>query len=385
MNSEQPEDLLSGLGEDWDPIRVDANLGLVHAKMRAQAKRRLVVGAGAAVLCALALLIYFVPSEERADAGCVQLADGSTATPLETGGEVVVDSSGDALTVLSLMSGGAVFSVERNPGRTFRVIAGDVVVEVIGTRFRVEVLEDRVEVEVFEGIVRARRGAQSVELRRGMTQVFELGAIEPAEALHDEHVDEPSLEDPGSESEVLVPGSEGPAAGVETSPETTAQGEASAHGEGRRARGWRELAREGEYDRAYDALEGASRPRSVADLMLAADAARFSGNSLRAIAFLREVRTAHGQDPRAGLAAFTEGRILLLQLGRPREAATAFSAARSISPRTALAEDALAREVEAHSRAGDSSRAETLGRRYLELYPEGRRMAAVRHHAGLND
>ncbi|MFK8004008.1 MAG: FecR domain-containing protein [Polyangiales bacterium] len=380
MNSEQPEDLLSGLGEDWDPIRVDANLGLLHAKMRAQAKRRAAMRAGVALVAVLALIFYFAPKEERVGAH-VQLADGSTATPLESGGEVVVDSSGDSLTVLSLVSGGAVFRVERNPGRTFRVVAEDVVVEVIGTRFRVEVLEESVEVEVFEGIVRARQGAQSVELRRGMTQVFELGAG-VAEAPND---DERSEASEGLPQDVAL---ELPAEEPEPEPEIEepAEAEASPQATERRDRSnWRELAREGEYDRAYDALEGASRPRGVADLMLAADAARFSGNSLRAVGFLREVRSAHRQDPRAGLAAFTEGRILLLQLGRPREAATAFSAARRLSPTAALAEDALAREVEAHSRAGDSSRAETLGRRYIELYPEGRRMAAVRHHAGLND
>lgn len=378
MNSEQPEDLLSGLGEDWDPIRVDANLGLMHAKMRAQSKRRRAVRASAALLCVVALVFYFAPSEEPATH--VQLADGSTATPLETGGEVIVDSSGDALTVLSLVSGGAVFRVERNPERTFRVVAEDVVVEVIGTRFRVELVEESVEVEVFEGVVRARQGEQSVELRRGMTQVFELDLSEGAEGDND--ASEPPEGTPLEETaEVLEPAMEEPAM------EEPAEGpEVSSHGTERRERSvWRELARDGEYDRAYDALEDAAPPRGVTDLLLAADAARFSGNSLRAVGFLREVRTAHGRDPRAGLAAFTEGRILLLQLGRPREAATAFSAARRISPRTALAEDALAREVEAHSRAGDSSRAETLGRRYVELYPEGRRMAAVRHHAGLND
>ena len=92
---------------------------------------------------------------------------------------------------------------------------------------------------------------------------------------------------------------------------------------------------------------------------------------------------AHSDDPRAALAAFTLGRVLLDELGRPREAQDAFSRARSLAPAAPLAEDALAREVEAASRAGDVARARALAVEYEVAYPAGTRLRAVRRHGGL--
>jgi hypothetical protein len=57
--------------------------------------------------------------------------------------------------------------------------------------------------------------------------------------------------------------------------------------------------------------------------------------------------SAFRSDPRAPLAAFTLGRVLLRELARPREAAAAFAQARALAPRGPFVEDALAREVEA--------------------------------------
>jgi transmembrane sensor len=75
--------------------------------------------------------------------------------------------------------------------------------------------------------------------------------------------------------------------------------------------------------------------------------------------------------------------VLLDELGRPGEAAEAFAKARSIAPSGPLADDALAREVEARSRAGDTARARSLAEDYLRRLPNGPRARLVRHHAGL--
>jgi transmembrane sensor len=91
---------------------------------------------------------------------------------------------------------------------------------------------------------------------------------------------------------------------------------------------------------------------------------------------------AHASDPRAGLASFTLGRVLLDELGRPREAADAFARARAAGG--PLAEDALAREVEATSRAGDTAKSRELARAYQHLYPHGRRAKAVSRFGGLD-
>ena len=148
---------------------------------------------------------------------------------------------------------------------------------------------------------------------------------------------------------------------------------------------WRPLAESGRYDEAHAALKQAG-PNAVrdetADLLLAADAARLSGYPSEAVPYLERVVRAHAGDPRSSLASFTLGRVLLDELGRPREAADAFARARRAGG--PLAEDALAREVEAASRAGDTTRSRELAREYQTLYPQGRRAKAVSRFGGLD-
>lgn len=91
----------------------------------------------------------------------------------------------------------------------------------------------------------------------------------------------------------------------------------------------------------------------------------------------------HASDPRAPLAAFALGRVLLDELGNPREAAEAFARAERLDPGGSLAEDALARQVEALSRAGESDAAHTAAQRYVERFPAGRRLASVRRFGGV--
>ena len=126
--------------------------------------------------------------------------------------------------------------------------------------------------------------------------------------------------------------------------------------------------------------EGIDRVRDdPSELLAAADVARMSKHSAQAVGPLRRLLASHSGDPRAPLAAFTLGRVLLDELGRPREAADAFSKAR----RGAMAEDALAREVEAWSRAGDATTARARADEYLKAYPNGRREKSVRKYGGI--
>jgi transmembrane sensor len=98
---------------------------------------------------------------------------------------------------------------------------------------------------------------------------------------------------------------------------------------------------------------------------------------------LERVVAQHASDSRAPLAAFTLGRVLLDQLGRPHEAAQAFAAARRLAPGGALAQDALAREVESWSRAGEADFARARAQEFIRLYPTSRRKKAVRRFGGL--
>ncbi len=148
---------------------------------------------------------------------------------------------------------------------------------------------------------------------------------------------------------------------------------------------WRPLAESGSYAEGCAALKQAG-PNAVrddtADLLLASDTTRLGGCPAEAIPYLERVVHDHTSDPRSSLASFTLGRVFLNELGRPREAAEAFARARKAGG--PLAEDALAREVEAASQAGDTSGSRELAREYLTRYPQGQRLKAVARFGGLD-
>jgi len=271
---------------------------------------------------------------EAATITVTQLSPGTDLEPLP-------DSHGRGF---ALRAGGARFTAQHDAEHPFVVTAGDISIEDIGTTFTVQyLLADKLEVAVEQGRVKVRaRGAQT-EISAGDRREFSVYASPDA---------------------------------LEKTKRAPASAEPSS---------WRPLAESGRYDEAHLALRKAG-PNAVrdetADLLLAADAARLSGYASEAVPYLERVVQAHASDPRSSLAAFTLGRVLLDELGRPREATDAFARARSAGG--PLAEDALAREVEAASRAGDTTRSRELARDYQTLYPNGRRAKAVARFGGLD-
>jgi len=150
---------------------------------------------------------------------------------------------------------------------------------------------------------------------------------------------------------------------------------------------WRRWAHEGDYESAFKSLETAGSAAvkdEPADLLLASDVARLSGHPTEAVDPLKRILRDHPSDPRAPLAAFTLGRVLLDELGRPADAAAAFSRALALAPGGPLEEDALAREVEAFSRAGDPDRAHEVAETYVSRFPAGRRLRSVQRFGGLD-
>jgi transmembrane sensor len=283
--------------------------------------------------------------EERSSE--LRLADGTIAAPIgpESAVELVEESA--ALARVRLVRGRARFDVRpQAQGRTFRVAAGAVEITVVGTRFVVEYSDEAVVVTVEEGLVRVRAPAGESELGAGQRGVYDVRVP--------------------SDPPAPVEAAENPPA-PEAGPD------------------WRALASRGDFDRAYEALEGANVRNRVDDLMLAADVSRLSGHPADAVRYLERVIDEHRGDPRAPLASFTLGRVLLGQLGQPQRAARAFELTRTLAPRGELAEDALAREVEAWSRAGATDRARSLAERYFARYPNGRRSRAVREFGGIAD
>jgi transmembrane sensor len=275
-----------------------------------------------------------VPSTLSAEAEReIALADGSNAR-VRAASDVLVLRDEPAHIELSLERGSAQFDVVPNKQREFTVRAGPVRVAVLGTVFTVEREDDRVRVSVTRGKVRVSSAASIAIVRAGESKTFEARSARAAVTA--------AREDPRAT--------------------------------------WRSLNKAGDYEGAYRQIAaGAAVPDDVEALMDAADAARFSDHPQAALGFLRKVTSKHEQSPAAPLAAFMSGQ-LLERMAAPLEAANAFRMARELAPTGSLAEDALAREVGAWSKAGRADEASSSARRYEEQYPGGRWLRAVQLH-----
>ncbi|HET9931892.1 MAG TPA: FecR domain-containing protein [Polyangiaceae bacterium] len=303
-----------------------------------------------------------------------ELTDGTRVTALSTDARVEpVEVSREAVRV-RLEAGGAHFDVAHVEGRHFQVQARDVLVTVLGTAFSVAVESGGVRVEVERGRVDVGFDGQHRILGAGERIFASEGAFRTGQSAPRSAA---SAEVPAIEPVPPVePSSEAPNSNAPSTRRAPAAAPSS----------WRTLAQDGDYRSAFERMqaEGSNAVRDEpGDLLFAADVARLSGHAALALPLLERVLRGHPHDSRAPLAAFTLGRTLLDSLGRPREAADAFGKARRLSPNGALAQDALAREVESWSRAGESVVARQRALEYLERYPGGRREKAVRYHGGL--
>jgi transmembrane sensor len=286
----------------------------------------------------------------------IVLSDGSQVVLLDPDSRAIVRQDVHARASVELIRGRARFEVVRRPERVFRVHSAGVNVQVLGTVFELE----RTALQTHVLVTRGRVAVSWNDGRRDLG-VSEAGWFPPAPPV--------SPTAPRAAS-----------AGVRESAQAP-----SAAAESRKVSGWRDTAERGEYARAYALLQQPGPvPLSVEELLLAADAARLSGHPEAALPYLRRVIDEHAQDSRASLAAFTLGGVLMQQLARPREAEAAYAKARALAVHSSLAQDALARQVEAAQRAGDPTHARALADEYLSRYPDGRRVHAVRRFAGLS-
>jgi transmembrane sensor len=327
--------------------------GAAERRQRRRTRRTLaaglVLGAAATVAVATVLRLSAVGSETvslpppprssvavphaASSAGSLEriaLRDDSRAIPLEPGTRVAVDEDSPERVRLRLDRGRARFEVTRRAERAFSVRAGSVTVTVIGTTFGVELVADRVGVSVEKGSVEVDWGVGQKRLVAG-----ERGWFPP----------------------LVVTG--------------TRDAAASGPSEGS--------------DRHATLAESSAIPPpalGAKELLSEVDAVRSQGQPERAVELLRQILREHPSDPRAPLAALTLGRLLLNELGRPREAAAAFRTVQEKAPASQFAEDALAREVEAWGSASERERARARALVYLEQYPAGRHVRRVRALAG---
>jgi transmembrane sensor len=344
-----------GSDEELDRVAVDRAMARLGGDLSPGARRRRLVvpsiglAALAAVAAAIALFVSHAPPAPQtalpvvpaapispAPARSFVLADGSEIAPDDGVTPVEITEQTPARTTVRLSAGSARFRVRHDVRRLFRVDAGPIAIEDLGTLFRVaHEPGGRVRVTVSEGRVAVISAASRsrIELGAGDDRVF------------------PAIAEPRHLSDPSIDTGKTPLGASKGAPRT----EARAHG-------------------ADDA----------ASLLAAADVARRSRSPRDALAPLRRLVERYPRDPRAPSAAFTLGWVLLNDLNRPREAAVAFADAERIAPRGALAEDAAARVAEAWRKANEPQRAAAAARHYAQTYPAGRYGALMRGLTGEN-
>jgi transmembrane sensor len=340
----------------------DVERGLASLEKRIVVRRRAKQGAiaAAAVTAAVLLSIQWrareavplaaAPSSVQPPASVQQpltTRDGSVATPLDAQAHLQLISDAPNAVALELLSGQAHFEVTPNPKRSYRVSAGLVEVEVLGTAFEVERRPDSrgsARVHVEHGVVRVRFGRDSATLRAGESGVFPPEV--PSQATREVAAAEP-----------------------EAQPTKPVQREQ-----------WRALARAGKHKEAFGSL-GKQPVEDLAGLLLAADAARLSGHPREAARYLEHLVQRYPESPSAPLAAFTLGRLSLYELKQPALAAGSFARAYTLDPKGPMAEDALAREAEAYHQAGDAERSKSAAERYLGRFRHGARRKEMARYA----
>jgi len=330
--------------------------GAARRRQRQKARARALLATTAAGAAALAL-VHFIPAHGPAPvpapqvaasaASPLRLSDGSLATPTGPGSTLAVLGESPQKVEVALRRGGARFEVVRAPKRAFSVQAGDVTVTVLGTVFTVERVADRIGVTVERGTVRVDWKVGTRELHRGESGWFPPLVVDSGGAPAE----------PARQAAPVVPP--------------------------RRERE-RESIRTAARSSAAVATAPAGGRETAEQLLAAADGERLAGHPGEGAAILQRLLCEHRHDARAPLAAFTLGRLLLMELDRPRDAAAAFAEVRALAPRGDFAEDALAREIEAWRRAGDGDRARARAEEYLRIYPKGRRVEAVKRFGELD-
>ncbi|HWA74641.1 MAG TPA: FecR domain-containing protein [Polyangiaceae bacterium] len=273
------------------------------------------------------------------------LSDGSRIE-LDTNSELEVLENDSANFSCVLRKGRGTFDVKPGGPRHWRIETSLVLVEVVGTRFIVQRTDEQTRVNVERGsvVVRGDRVPDGVQkLAAGQTLVVT-----------------PALR--------AATSSLAPALGA------PAQGESTHVVALPREGGVREAAKPAALS---PDLAPAARP---VDLLQAADEQRRRGDMRGAIQTLRAA-VVSAEPSRRAIAAFTLGKLLLDATGQASEAERAFRTCLRLSPPSSVAEDALARLVEAQARAGRTDAALTTARQYEQRYPSGRRLADVQRWA----
>jgi hypothetical protein len=302
---------------------------------------------------------------------------GSTVAVAPDSRVEVVAASSEKVAVV-LKHGVADFDVVRRADSSFSIAAGPFEVRVLGTAFRVAWSPDsrRFSVSVTRGKVVVvgplLDGEQavsagvtcSVDLGTGRSWLGESlarGSVAPAPASASSGSAEPPPADPA------------PAA-LRATPVRAAASNTAGSGEkapGKAPQSWRELEREGQFDKAVDAavqsgLDEIYDLASTEDLMSLARAARLIGRGDISTGALLSCRKRFAGTRDASMAAYLLGRN-----ASPPDAVRWFSAYLAEEPAGAWAREAMGRLVEAHFAAGNKVLAREAAQKYLTRHPSG--------------
>lgn len=307
----------------------------------------------------------------------IELGDGSRAVGPGSGALILVSET-DSQVSFTLESGKAWFDVKPSDERRVEVVVDDVRVNVSGTEFVVEVVGDFVHVWVHRGEaeVHSPEGVDSLgegEERRFPSKNSAEESPKRVRILTDtkrstrEKI--PSSERSRTDKSRLNKGKSHDSDVLDTHPPSKVEPKMSSDTV-------EETLGKPEIDDSASDKRVQSRTQSpvstVASLWDRADKARRQGKDKEAAKALATLVNEHANDPRAALAAFTLGRVLVNSNRQHSTAARAFAKARKLSPGGPLAEDALFREIEAWYAAKDMRRVKSRSSKYVRLFPTGR-------------
>ena len=279
------------------------------------------------------------------DGSRLEVSDGAAISLLENSGTTVR---------FSLEKGRARFIVTPGGPRLWQVVAGDISVTVLGTIFIVEKDASHVGVSVERGAVSVRgAGVTDGGVRLAAGQSISIAFAETPVSSHPLST---PLKQAGSET--AAPPSEEKRPAI-------------------RKREWKQKAESGNYTEAFAEL-GASgvaalarQTRDIDELFQLADVARFSGHTSDAVAPLSAIVERSSDKGKAGLAAYTLGRLYMGQLSMPEKAIPWLDKALALGIPTALEEAVMANRIRALLML-DDTRWSALAKAYFERYPTGR-------------
>ena len=357
---------------------------IVVETRRSQRPRRTqrFVWAGVAVAAAVAVLVFALP---RADSGPLktlrgapipivmhaeqsltqEFSDGSTLR-LEQQSEVrLIGTSYDSVR-FAMRKGRSRFDIKPGGPRRWEVDCGDALVTVLGTAFVIDKNDLRTAVHVERGLVRVSgKGVQNgeTELMAGDSLVV---ADEPLPSVSQTVASNETPSTAAAEETAATAGPNAPAVSEPSPPKASG------------VRAGDDSCNESFAAMGPDGFaERVRLSKRTDELFCLADAARRSGHFVEAAAPLKVIVERHRGDDRAGLAAYTLGRLYLEQLSSPQEALDALEDAGRLGVPEALREVLLVKKIKTLRLLGDPG-AEKLARKYMLRYPEGRYLEAVR-------